>query len=141
MAPRVLILLGSESDRERATGVREVLEGQGVPFREEVASAHRDLDRVRELARGAADEGIEVIIAAAGLSAHLPGVVASQTVLPVIGLPLAVGPLNGLDALFSIAQMPPGVPVATVGIGAAANAAYLALRILRAASSSPSHGA
>ena len=96
----------------------------------EIASAHRTPDRVAELAKGAEARGIRVVIAAAGLAAALPGVVAAHSRLPVIGLPVAAGALRGIDALLAIAQMPPGVPVATVGIDAGGNAAHLALRIL-----------
>jgi 5-(carboxyamino)imidazole ribonucleotide mutase len=96
----------------------------------EIASAHRTPDRVAELARGAADEGYGVVIAAAGLAAALPGVMAAHTSLPVIGLPVGAGPLRGVDALLGIVMMPAGVPVAAVGIDGGANAGHLALRIL-----------
>jgi phosphoribosylaminoimidazole carboxylase PurE protein len=128
---QVLIVVGSESDRERVAPAFEVLEQAGVGFEFVVSSAHRTPDQTAELARGAKARGYRVIIAAAGLSAALPGAVAALTDLPVIGLPLEVGPLRGLDALYAIAQLPPGCPVATVGIGNARNAAHLALRILR----------
>jgi 5-(carboxyamino)imidazole ribonucleotide mutase len=98
-----------------------------------VSSAHRDPDRTAELARAAKSRGIKVIIAGAGLSAALPGAVSALTDLPVIGVPFASGPLNGLDALFAIAQLPSGVPVGTVGIDNAKNAAALAIRILNLA--------
>jgi len=130
----VLIISGSESDRpvvEKATGV---LDEAGVAYDYVVASAHRDPDRVAELAKGAAGKGYQVVIAAAGLAAALPGVVAAHTALPVIGLPIAAGPLNGVDALLAIVQLPSGVPVATVGIDNGKNAAHLALRILGRAS-------
>ena len=129
---RVLIVVGSESDRERVAPAFEVLEQAGVGFEFVVSSAHRTPDQTAELAKGAKAKGYRVIIAAAGLSAALPGAVAALTDLPVIGLPLEVGPLRGLDALYAIAQLPPGCPVATVGIGNAKNAAHLALRILNA---------
>jgi phosphoribosylaminoimidazole carboxylase PurE protein len=124
-APEVLILAGSDSDREI------------VAKAEKIASAHRNPDRVAELASGAAEEGFRVVIAAAGLAAALPGVVAAHTTLPVIGLPVGAGPLRGADALLAIVMMPPGVPVATVGIDNGANAAHLALRILGRASKPP----
>lgn len=128
---QVLIVAGSESDRPVVEKAERVLSEAGVPYRVEIASAHRDPERVSQLASGAESEGYQVVIAVAGLAAALPGVVAAHTQLPVIGLPVAAGPLNGVDALLSIAMMPPGVPVATVGIGNGANAAHLALRILR----------
>lgn len=128
--PPILILAGSESDRPSLEAAEKVLTAAGVGYAIEIASAHRTPDRVAALARGAEDAGVRVIIAAAGLAAALPGVVAAHTALPVVGLPIAAGPLRGLDALLAIAQLPPGVPVATVGIGNAANAAHLALRIL-----------
>lgn len=126
----VLILAGSDSDRPIVAKAERVLEQAGVGFDVEVASAHRTPDRVAELAGSAASSGYRVVIAAAGLAAALPGVVAAHTKLPVIGLPVGAGALRGVDALLSIAQMPPGVPVATVGIDNGANAAHLALRIL-----------
>jgi phosphoribosylaminoimidazole carboxylase PurE protein len=128
--PEVLIVAGSESDRAVVEKVEKVLRDAGVEYEFEVASAHRTPDRVAELARGAEARGIKVLIAAAGLAAALPGVMAAHSRLPVIGLPVAAGALRGIDALLAIAQMPPGVPVATVGIDAGANAAHLALRIL-----------
>ena len=124
-------MVGSESDRERVAPAFEVLDQAGVGFEFVVSSAHRNPDQTAELAKGAKANGYRVIIAAAGLSAALPGTVAALTDLPVIGLPLEVGPLRGLDALYAIAQLPPGCPVATVGIGNAKNAAHLAIRILR----------
>ena len=126
----VLILAGSESDRLVVEKAEKVLREAGVEYEFEVASAHRTPDRVAELARGAEARGFRVVIAAAGLAAALPGVVAAHSRLPVIGLPIAAGALKGVDALLAIAQMPPGVPVAAVGIDAGANAAHLALRIL-----------
>ncbi len=129
-AKDVLIVVGSESDRDRVAGACAVLDEAGVGYDLEVSSAHRDPDRTAELARGAKAKGYRVIIAGAGLAAALPGAVAALTDVPVIGLPLDVGPLRGVDALYAIAQLPPGCPVATVGIGNAKNAALLALRIL-----------
>jgi phosphoribosylaminoimidazole carboxylase PurE protein len=127
----VLILVGSESDRERVEPVMRALDDAGVGYEFVVSSAHRDADQTARLAREARQNGYRVIIAAAGLAAALPGAVAALTDLPVIGLPLDVGPLRGLDALYAIAQLPPGCPVGTVGIGMARNAALLAIRILR----------
>jgi phosphoribosylaminoimidazole carboxylase PurE protein len=128
--PEVLIVAGSESDRPVVEKAERVLREAGVAYEFEVASAHRTPDRVAELAKGAEGRGIRVVIAAAGLAAALPGVMAAHSRLPVIGLPVAAGALKGVDALLAIAQMPPGVPVAAVGIDAGANAAHLALRIL-----------
>ena len=127
---RVLIVAGSESDRTVVEKAEKVLQEAGIGYRVEVASAHRTPERVAELARGAERAGYEVVIAAAGLAAALPGVVAAHTRLPVIGLPVGAGPLRGVDALLAITMMPPGVPVAAVGIDNGANAAHLALRIL-----------
>ena len=127
---RVLIVVGSESDRAVVEKAEQVLREAGIGYRVEVASAHRTPERVAELARGAEHAGYRVVIAAAGLAAALPGVVAAHTRLPVIGLPVGAGPLRGVDALLAIAMMPPGVPVAAVGIDNGANAAHLALRIL-----------
>lgn len=128
--PEVLIVAGSESDRPVVEKAEKVLRDAGVEYEFEIASAHRTPDRVAELAKGAEARGIRVVIAAAGLAAALPGVMAAHSRLPVIGLPVAAGALRGVDALLAIAQMPPGVPVATVGIDAGGNAAHLALRIL-----------
>lgn len=129
--PDVLIVLGSETDRPRIEPAFGVLEQAGVSFECHVSSAHRQPDRTGELIRTARAKGFKVVIAGAGLSAALPGFAASLTDLPVIGLPFAVGPLNGLDALLATVQVPPGVPVATVGIDNAKNAAHLAIRILK----------
>jgi len=128
------ILVGSESDRERMQAALDLLDEQGVGYEFEVRSAHRTPDAVAEYAKTARDRGLRVLICGAGLSAALPGVVASHTDLPVIGVPLRSGlsVLDGLDALLAISQMPPGVPVATVGVDNARNAAALALRILGA---------
>jgi phosphoribosylaminoimidazole carboxylase PurE protein len=127
---RVLIVAGSESDLAVVERAEKVLRDAEVAYRVEVASAHRTPERVAELARGAEEAGYGVVIAAAGLAAALPGVMAAHTRLPVIGLPVGAGPLRGVDALLAIAMMPPGVPVAAVGIDNGANAAHLALRIL-----------
>jgi phosphoribosylaminoimidazole carboxylase PurE protein len=129
------ILVGSESDRERMQGAFDVLEREGVGYEFDVRSAHRNPDAVAEYARTARDRGLRVLICGAGLAAALPGAVAAHTDLPVIGVPLksSLSVLDGLDALLAIAQMPPGVPVAAVGVDNARNAAALAVRILRAA--------
>ena len=129
-APVVLIVVGSKSDEAKMTPALEMLDAAKVPYEFIVSSAHRDPDRTAELARTARARGFRVIIAGAGLSAALPGAVSALTDLPVIGVPFASGPLNGLDALFAIAQLPSGVPVGTVGIDNAKNAAALAIRIL-----------
>lgn len=128
--PLIGIVMGSNSDAERLKGAFDVLKELEVPFEVTIASAHRTPKDVANYAKKAKDRGIKVIIAAAGLSAALPGVLAAHTTLPVIGLPLEVGPLKGMDALLAMAQMPPGIPVATVGIGQAVNAALLAVQIL-----------
>lgn len=128
--PLIGIVMGSNSDAERLKGAFDVLKELEVPFEVTIASAHRTPKDVANYAKTAKDRGIKVIIAAAGLSAALPGVLAAHTMLPVIGLPLEVGPLKGMDALLAMAQMPPGIPVATVGIGQAVNAALLAVQIL-----------
>ncbi len=128
--PRVGIVVGSDSDLPPVREAARTLAQLGIEHEVVLASAHRTPDRAVAYARDAAGRGVGVIIAAAGLAAHLPGVLAAHTTLPVIGLPLAVGALGGRDALYSMVQMPPGVPVATVGIGAARNAALLAARIL-----------
>ena len=130
-APLVLILVGSKSDEAKMAPALEMLDGANVPYEFVVSSAHRDPDRTADLARNAKSRGFRVIIAGAGLSAALPGAVSALTELPVIGVPFASGPLNGLDALFAIAQLPSGVPVGTVGIDNAKNAAALAIRILK----------
>lgn len=127
----ILIVAGSESDRERVQKAFDVLDEAEVAYDFVVSSAHRNPEQTAEIAKTAKAKGYQVVIAAAGLSAALPGSVAALTDLPVIGLPLDVGPLHGVDALYAIAQLPPGCPVATVGIGNAKNAALLALRILR----------
>jgi phosphoribosylaminoimidazole carboxylase PurE protein len=132
VAKQVLIVVGSDSDRERVAPAFEVLEKGGVTFDFVVSSAHRDPEQTAELAKLARKNGYKVIIAAAGLAAALPGVMAAHSDLPVIGLPLDVGPLRGVDALYATVQLPSGCPVGTVGIGNAKNAAHLAIRILKA---------
>ena len=130
--PRVGVIMGSDSDwsvmAEAATALAEF----DIPAEVRVVSAHRTPEAMFDYARGAADRGIEVIIAGAGGAAHLPGMVASATPLPVIGVPVPLARLDGLDSLLSIVQMPAGVPVATVSIGGARNAGLLAVRILGA---------
>jgi len=128
----VLIVVGSESDKPRIEPAFEVLTEAGVSYEFHVSSAHRQPDQTADLVKGARKKGFRVVIAGAGLSAALPGFAASLTDLPVIGVPFAGGPLNGLDALLATAQVPGGVPVACVGIDNAKNAALLALRILKA---------
>jgi len=130
--PRVLVVTGSASDLGEVEKLKPLLERFGLSYRIEVASAHRQPARLHRILKKAEQGGTEVFIAAAGMAAHLPGVVASLTDKPVIGVPLASGPLAGFDALMSIVQMPPGVPVATVAVGGAGarNAAVLAARIL-----------
>jgi len=131
-SPVVGILVGSDSDRDRMQAALDELASHGIPHELEVRSAHRNPDAVAEYARSARDRGIKVLIAGAGLAAALPGVVAAHTDLPVIGVPLRSekSVLDGLDALLSIVQLPPGVPVATVGVDNSRNAAVLAMRIL-----------
>jgi 5-(carboxyamino)imidazole ribonucleotide mutase len=126
------VLVGSESDRDAMQPALDELDSRSISYEFEVLSAHRDPQAVAEYASSAAKRGLRVIIAGAGMAAALPGVVAAQTELPVIGVPLRSekSALGGLDALLSIAQMPPGVPVACVSIDGARNAAVLAARIL-----------
>ncbi|MBV8246020.1 MAG: 5-(carboxyamino)imidazole ribonucleotide mutase [Candidatus Eremiobacteraeota bacterium] len=128
--PLVGIIMGSVSDMETMSGARDTLNEFGVPFEVRVVSAHRTPDAMFKYAEEAADRGIKVIIAGAGGAAHLPGMTASKTILPVIGVPVESKALHGIDSLLSIAQMPPGVPVATMAIGNAVNAALFAVRIL-----------
>lgn len=128
--PLVGIIMGSDSDLPIMEKAAEVLRDMGVPFEMDISSAHRSPDKTAEYARTARQRGIEVIIAGAGMAAHLAGVIAAHTTLPVIGVPLKAGALNGMDALYSTVQMPPGIPVATVAIDGARNAAYLACSIL-----------
>jgi phosphoribosylaminoimidazole carboxylase PurE protein len=131
-SPLVGIVVGSESDRERMRPALDELEARGIAHEFEVRSAHREPDAVAEYGRTARERGLRVLIAGAGLAAALPGVLAAHTDLPVIGVPLrsSLSVLDGLDALLSIAQMPPGVPVACVGVDNAKNAAILAARII-----------
>jgi 5-(carboxyamino)imidazole ribonucleotide mutase len=131
--PRVGVIMGSDSDWSVMQDAAHALAEFDVPFEVGVVSAHRTPERMLDYARTAAGRGIEVIIAGAGGAAHLPGMVASATPLPVIGVPVPLAKLDGLDSLLSIVQMPAGVPVATVSIGGARNAGLLAVRILGAA--------
>lgn len=128
--PMVGILMGSDSDLSVMVKAAEVLADLGVSYEMDISSAHRLPDKTAEYAKTARDRGIEVLIAGAGMAAHLAGVVAAHTTLPVIGIPLKSGALSGVDALYSTVQMPPGIPVATVAIDGAKNAAYLACSIL-----------
>jgi 5-(carboxyamino)imidazole ribonucleotide mutase len=130
--PKVLIVMGSKKDQEVMCRAAEMLEKFMIPYQMEVSSAHRNPDKTKKLAQNAERKGIKVIIAGAGMAAHLPGVIASFTRLPVIGVPLNASPLSGVDSLFSMAQMPSGIPVATMAIGEAGakNAGILAAEIL-----------
>ncbi len=124
------ILMGSDSDWKIMEEAAEILKTMGVDYEIEVISAHRTPAKASDYALNAKDRGIKVIIAGAGMAAHLAGVLAAHTVLPVIGVPIASGPLHGQDALLSTVQMPPGIPVATVGINGAKNAGILACEII-----------
>ncbi|MDG4664253.1 5-(carboxyamino)imidazole ribonucleotide mutase [Mycobacterium sp. 236(2023)] len=132
MSARVGLIMGSDSDWPVMSDAAEALAEFEVPFEVGVVSAHRTPGRMLTYAQEAADRGLEVIIAGAGGAAHLPGMVASATPLPVIGVPVPLARLDGMDSLLSIVQMPAGVPVATVSIGGARNAGLLAVRILGA---------
>lgn len=127
---KVSIIMGSNSDWPCMKAAQDICDEFNVPYESKIVSAHRTPDLLFEYAQSAKERGIEVIIAGAGGAAHLPGMVASLTPLPVIGVPVESKALNGLDSLLSIVQMPRGVPVATVAIGNATNAALLALRII-----------
>ena len=124
------ILMGSDSDLPVMEKAAEVLKELGIPYEMDISSAHRLPEKTANYAKTARERGLEVLIAGAGMAAHLAGVLAAHTTLPVIGIPIKSGALNGADALYSTVQMPPGVPVATVGIDGAKNAAYLACEIL-----------
>ena len=130
MQPQVGIIMGSDSDWDTVAPAAEVLAEFGIRFEVGVVSAHRTPEKMLAYAKSAHEHGLEVIIACAGGAAHLPGMVAAATPLPVIGIPRALADLDGLDSLLSIVQMPGGVPVATVSIGGAKNAGLLAARIL-----------
>jgi 5-(carboxyamino)imidazole ribonucleotide mutase len=130
--PLVGVVMGSKSDSEVMQSALDVLTALGIEHEVNIISAHRNPEKAKQYAQSARERGIEVIIAAAGMAAHLPGVLASWTTLPVIGVPMANGELKGVDALYSIVQMPAGIPVACMAIGStgAKNAAYLAAEIL-----------
>lgn len=130
MEDKVAIIMGSISDRKTMEKAVEVLEEFGISYEMKVLSAHRSPDLLFEYVAQVEEKGFKVIIAGAGGAAHLPGVIASKTLLPVIGVPIETKVLGGLDSLLSIVQMPGGVPVATMGIGNAKNAALMAVRIL-----------
>lgn len=130
MLPLVSIIMGSTSDLPVMEKALKFLDEQQIPFEVNALSAHRTPDAVEQFAKNAADRGIKVIIAAAGMAAALPGVIAASTTLPVIGVPIKGSVLDGVDALYSIIQMPPGIPVATVGINASMNAAILAMEMI-----------
>lgn len=127
---KVAIVMGSDSDLPVVKKAAEILKSFGVPQEMRVLSAHRSPEQVAQFAKAAADNGFGVIIAAAGMAAHLAGAIAANTILPVIAIPVKAKALEGMDALLSTVMMPPGVPVAAVGIDGAANAAYLAVQIL-----------
>ena len=132
MKPMVMIIMGSDSDYPVMEGAEDILKKMGIPFETTIASAHRTPKRAIKLATNAETKGVEVIIAGAGMAAHLAGVLAAHTILPVIGVPISSSPLNGIDSLLSTVQMPPGVPVATMAIGKAGakNAAILSAQII-----------
>ena len=130
--PLVGVIMGSDSDFSVMSDAVQVLREFGITHEVEVVSAHRTPDKMVAYARGAAERGMKVIIAGAGGAAHLPGMVASMTTLPVVGVPVPLAKLDGLDSLLSIVQMPGGIPVATVSIGGAKNAGLLAARIIAA---------
>jgi 5-(carboxyamino)imidazole ribonucleotide mutase len=130
VTPRVGILVGSQNDMPVLEKCTQRLEDLGIEYEMEVRSAHRDPEGVSEYAGTARERGLGVVICAAGMAAHLAGAVAARTILPVIGIPVAAGPLNGFDALLATVQMPTGVPVATVAVNGAGNAAVLAAQIL-----------
>jgi 5-(carboxyamino)imidazole ribonucleotide mutase len=136
---KVGVIMGSKSDWETMSAAVKVLESFGVECEAEVVSAHRTPERMVEYAKTARERGISVIIAGAGGAAHLPGMVASLTILPVIGVPVQTKTLSGVDSLYSIVQMPAGIPVATVAIGNSHNAALLAVRILSTSNQDLAH--
>lgn len=129
MTPIVSIIMGSTSDLPVMEKAAQFLNEMEIPFEMNALSAHRTPEEVEQFAKGAREKGIKVIIAAAGMAAHLPGVIASMTTIPVIGVPINAS-LDGMDALLAIVQMPPGIPVATVGINGALNAAILSLQMI-----------
>jgi 5-(carboxyamino)imidazole ribonucleotide mutase len=129
-APLVSIIMGSDSDWPTMRAAADILTELGIPFEADVVSAHRTPDKMMRFGRAAAGRGVRVVIAGAGGAAHLPGMVASVTTLPVIGVPVQLARLDGLDSLLSIVQMPAGIPVATMAINGAANAGLFAARII-----------
>lgn len=131
--PKVGVIMGSDSDWPTMKEACDILEELQIPYEKKVVSAHRTPDMMAEYGKTARDRGLKVIIAGAGGAAHLPGMTAAYTTLPVIGVPVKTSTLSGLDSLYSIVQMPDGVPVATVAIGKAKNAGLLAARILSTA--------
>ncbi len=134
--PKVGLVMGSDSDWPTMKEAAEILDKFGVPYEKQVVSAHRTPDLMAEYGITARERGLKIIIAGAGGAAHLPGMLASYTTLPVIGVPVQTSALGGVDSLYSIVQMPNGVPVATVAIGKAQNAALLAIRMLSITSES-----
>lgn len=130
--PKVGIIMGSDSDWPTMKAACDILDEFDIPYEKKVVSAHRTPDDMAEYGKSARKRGLKVIIAGAGGAAHLPGMTAAHTTLPVIGVPVKTSTLSGIDSLYSIVQMPPGVPVATVAIGKAGNAALLAIRMLGA---------
>jgi 5-(carboxyamino)imidazole ribonucleotide mutase len=128
--PKVGVIMGSDSDWPTMKAACDILDEFQIPYEKKVVSAHRTPDDMADYGKSAREKGIQVIIAGAGGAAHLPGMTAAHTTLPVIGVPVKTSTLSGLDSLYSIVQMPPGVPVATVAIGKAGNAALLAIRML-----------
>jgi 5-(carboxyamino)imidazole ribonucleotide mutase len=130
MGALVGIIMGSQSDWPTMRAAAEILEELGVPHERRIVSAHRTPDRLWDYAKGAEGRGLKVVIAGAGGAAHLPGMVASKTCLPVVGVPVQTRALGGMDSLYSIVQMPRGYPVATMAIGGAANAGLMAAQIL-----------
>jgi len=130
MANKVAIIMGSDSDLSIMKDAAEILDSFGISYKLTIISAHRTPDRLYEFAKSAKIDGFSVIIAGAGGAAHLPGMIASLTSLPVIGVPIKSKTMKGLDSLYSIVQMPPGIPVATMAINGAANAGILAAKII-----------
>lgn len=130
ITPIVGVIMGSDSDWPTMKAACDILDEFDIPYEKKVVSAHRTPDDMAEYGKTAREKGIKVIIAGAGGAAHLPGMTAAHTTLPVIGVPVKTSTLSGVDSLYSIVQMPPGVPVATVAIGKAGNAALLAIRML-----------
>ena len=128
--PLVGVIMGSASDLDKVRAVFEIFDLFKVPFETAIVSAHRTPELVKKYAESASERGVKVLIGAAGLAAALPGALSALVDIPVIGLPLGGGPVNGVDALLSVTDMPPGIPVAAVGIDSARNAALLAIRIL-----------